>query len=69
MYSSRLNHEITPNAVYDLLESKRLGGIEVLDLTNSNPTRANFSYDEDLILEVVRSGPLGIARGGKRLSI
>ena len=25
--------------------------------------------DEDLILEVVRSGPLGISRGGKRLSI
>jgi len=27
------------------------------------------TVDEDLILEVVRSGPLGIARGGKRLTI
>ena len=25
--------------------------------------------DEDLILEVVRSGPLGISRGNKRLSL
>ncbi len=27
------------------------------------------TVDEDLILEVVRSGPLGIARGGKRLTV
>jgi acetolactate synthase-1/3 small subunit len=27
------------------------------------------ALDEDAILETVRSGPLGIARGGKRLSV
>jgi len=27
------------------------------------------ALDEDLIIETVRSGPLGIARGGKRLSL
>jgi alanine-synthesizing transaminase len=48
-FSSRLPHGIQPNALSLLLEAKRLEGAEVLDLTESNPTRAGIVYPEGFL--------------------
>ncbi len=42
-----------------------------IEMTGDGPKLDAFiaALDDDLILEVVRSGPLGIARGNKRLSV
>lgn len=42
-----------------------------IEMTGDGPKLDAFiaSLDEDTIIETVRSGPLGIARGGKRLSV
>ncbi len=44
MLSSRLPTDLTPNAVTRTLAAVRARGIEVLDLTESNPTRAGIAY-------------------------
>jgi alanine-synthesizing transaminase len=43
-FSSRLPREFRPNALAELLEEKRRTGVRVLDLTESNPTRAGIEY-------------------------
>jgi alanine-synthesizing transaminase len=43
-FSARLPHEIRPNALTELLVQKRLSGVPVLDLTESNPTHAGIEY-------------------------
>jgi alanine-synthesizing transaminase len=48
-FSSRLPHGIQPNALSLLLDSKRRAGVEVLDLTESNPTRAGIVYPEGFL--------------------
>jgi alanine-synthesizing transaminase len=53
MFSSRLNWDVSPNPLARLLEQKRAGGAAVLDLTESNPTRAGISYPA-AILEAIR---------------
>jgi alanine-synthesizing transaminase len=50
MFSSRLNWSATANPLAKLLAQKRASGATVLDLTESNPTAAGFSYPEDRIL-------------------
>ncbi|HEY7334282.1 MAG TPA: pyridoxal phosphate-dependent aminotransferase [Bryobacteraceae bacterium] len=50
MFSRRLNWEASPNPISRLLEEKRRAGARVLDLTESNPTRAGLSYPEEAIL-------------------
>jgi acetolactate synthase-1/3 small subunit len=64
-------------------ELKRLSDIfrgNIIDVTDNSYTVEMTGHgakldafikavDEDLIMEVVRSGPLGIARGGKRLAL
>ncbi len=64
-------------------ELKRLADIfrgNIIDVTENSYTVEMTGHgdkldafikavDEDLIMEVVRSGPLGIARGGKRLAL
>jgi len=50
MFSSRLDWDLKPNRLSVLLESKRRAGAEILDLTESNPTRAGFSYPAGRIL-------------------
>jgi len=44
MFSSRLNWDVSPNPLARLLAEKRASGARVLDLTESNPTRAGLSY-------------------------
>ena len=43
-FSSRLPHELRPNALSELLARKRREGATILDLTESNPTQAGIAY-------------------------
>jgi alanine-synthesizing transaminase len=49
MFSSRTDWNLTPNALSQLLAEKRKRGEQILDLTESNPTRCNFSYNPELL--------------------
>ena len=53
MFSSRLSWDLRPNPLSTLLAEKRREGGEVLDLTESNPTRAGFDYPGHEILEAL----------------
>ncbi len=48
-FSRRLDWEAKPNRLTELLARKRAAGAPVLDLTESNPTRAGLAYDGDVI--------------------
>ena len=48
-FSSRLPREIIPNAFSRILDSKRVAGVPIVDLTESNPTRAGIVYPEDFL--------------------
>jgi alanine-synthesizing transaminase len=50
VFSDRLNWSQRPNRISTLLAEKRQAGIRVLDLTESNPTRAGLSYPDAEIL-------------------
>jgi len=50
MFSSRLNWGIPANPLSRLLAEKRSSGATILDLTESNPTSAGFTYPADRIL-------------------
>lgn len=43
-FSRRLPRELRPNALSELLREKRSAGVNVLDLTESNPTHAGIEY-------------------------
>ena len=49
MFSSRLHWDLKPNAISHLLTQKRAAGHTILDLTESNPTRAGLPYPHDEI--------------------
>jgi len=49
MFSSRLPAHLAPNRLAKALEAHRTAGRPVLDLTESNPTRAGFDYPPDLL--------------------
>jgi aspartate/methionine/tyrosine aminotransferase len=49
MFSSRLHWDAQPNRLSQLLETKRHSGSRVLDLTESNPTRAGFAYSPGIV--------------------
>jgi alanine-synthesizing transaminase len=48
MFSKRFNWDFQANRVSELLARKRREGARVLDLTESNPTRAAFHYSLDV---------------------
>src|SRR5260221_5804367 len=50
MFSSRLAWDAPPNPLSLLLTRKRAEGAQVLDLTESNPTRAGIAYPRDAIV-------------------
>jgi len=45
MFSSRLPDSLDPNDFSRILQAKKAAGIRVLDLTQSNPTQASFTFD------------------------
>lgn len=49
MISARSRYDARPNLVAEALASRRASGAPVLDLTESNPTRAGVPYAEDRI--------------------
>ncbi len=53
MFSSRLPWSNAPNPLTELLRATRARGETVLDLTESNPTAAGFSFPETSILEAL----------------
>jgi len=48
MFSSRLHWDLAPNRLACLLGEKRRAGACILDLTESNPTRAGLVYGEEI---------------------
>jgi alanine-synthesizing transaminase len=57
MFSSRSPEDLTPNRLTGALNVARARGQRILDLTESNPTRAGLEYPQDLLR------PLGDCRG------
>lgn len=55
-FSSRLRWDLRPNRLAVLLEARRRAGAAILDLTESNPTRAGLPYPAAEILEPL-AGP------------
>ncbi len=53
VFSSRLDWELPTNALSRLLDLKTARGARVLDLTVSNPTRADLDYDSGRILSAL----------------
>ena len=49
MFSSRFHWDLAPNRLSRLLAEKRQAGAAVLDLTESNPTHAGFSYPAEIL--------------------
>ena len=49
-FASRIDFDLTPNALALALAARRAAGARVLDLTASNPTQAGFTYPEAEIL-------------------
>ena len=57
MFSSRIPANLASNRLTEALRARRARGEPLIDLTESNPTRAGFDYPADLL------APLGDARG------
>jgi alanine-synthesizing transaminase len=57
VFSSRVPANLAPNRVTEALRARRENDDPLIDLTESNPTRAGFEYPPDLL------EPLGRARG------
>jgi alanine-synthesizing transaminase len=57
MFSTRVPADLTPNRLTRALMERRRAGRPILDLTESNPTRAGFEYPADLL------APLADRRG------
>src|ERR1700682_3319813 len=55
MFSSRLHWNLQMNPLTRLVEEKRASGARILDLTESNPTRAGIAYPADRILAALAS--------------
>ncbi len=53
VFSKRLAWETHANALSQAVEGRRHAGLEILDLTESNPTRAGIAYDEAAILNAL----------------
>ena len=53
MFSTRLDWEKQRNALSVLLDSKRRSGIRIVDLTESNPTRAGLLYPAEEMLNAL----------------
>lgn len=58
MLSSRLPSDRTPNAVARAVAARRAAGGMLLDLTQSNPTRAGLTYPPDLLAPLASAAAL-----------
>lgn len=53
MFSDRTNWQLAPNALASALTAARLAGLEIVDLTVSNPTEAGIRPDPGLVLSAL----------------
>jgi alanine-synthesizing transaminase len=53
MFASRTNWLLAPNRLSREIEELRRKGVPLLDLTESNPTRCGFAFDQQAILEAL----------------
>ena len=53
MFSKRTDWKLTPNRFTQVQQELRAAGMEVLDLTISNPTRAGLEYDVEVLHSLV----------------
>lgn len=60
MFSRRLEFDLRPNKLADLLSRKNQGGDDVIDFTLSNPTRAGFNYPYDQIREAFAASSFAV---------
>ncbi len=51
LFSNRTGWELEENALSKTLQSLKAAGSEIIDLTESNPTRCGFLYPEDIFLK------------------
>ena len=58
MFSERTRWDLRPNRLAERLAAKRAAGARVLDLTESNPTRAGLTGPPDLLSPLARAGAL-----------
>jgi alanine-synthesizing transaminase len=56
MFSRRLHWDLAPNRLSRALEENRRAGRAILDLTESNPTRAGLAYPAEDILAALADG-------------
>lgn len=76
MFSHRLPENLEPNEFSKLLARKRAEGARLLDLTESNPTKAGIPYPKDEILAALSDGrslvyepsPVGIREAREAVS-
>ena len=59
LFSQRLEYDLRPNRLASLLADKIRGGVEIIDLTLSTPTRAGFEYPYQEMAEAF-SGKIGL---------
>ncbi len=57
-FSGRLPWDLPPNRLTAALQRRRAAGGEILDLTQSNPTRAGFDYPEEIRRALAHPGAL-----------
>jgi alanine-synthesizing transaminase len=68
LFSSRTNWDFRSSEVFALLQEKRGRGEGIIDLTEANPTRCGFQYDERSILQALATqGSLTYAPNPKGL--
>src|SRR5919198_5234018 len=53
MFSKRTDWKLTPNRFTQAQQELRDAGTDVLDLSVSNPTRAELHYDDETILQAL----------------
>jgi len=51
MFSTRTDWDLQPSPLYSLLQQKRARGEEVLDLTESNPTKCSFTHSSSTLVD------------------
>jgi aspartate/methionine/tyrosine aminotransferase len=57
MFSTRFKWNLETNKLAQLIAEKKLAGAHILDLTESNPTRAGFDFPADEILSALAQAP------------
>ena len=53
MFANRTGWPLTPNRLSEALEKLRRNNVEILDLTESNPTKVGLHYPEDFLKPIV----------------